>query len=157
MSRSNPVTLEQALTQVRDLLDNDRPRDAIDLIAKFGANNSELRNAYGVCLMRAEEYEKALDVYRNLCVGQGVALKSDAPVVHLVNYATALLLQQNVEGCLDILQKLRPLSHSAAIRLQTAVDRWRQSLPWWQRLGMKIGAIEPNVKVKLDFPPGGLS
>ena len=58
MSKSTPATLERALVQVRDLLDENKPGDAIDLIARFGAKNTEIRNAYGVCLMRLGEFDK---------------------------------------------------------------------------------------------------
>ncbi|HKQ49715.1 MAG TPA: hypothetical protein VJZ71_16700 [Phycisphaerae bacterium] len=156
MSKSNPATLERALAQVRDLLDQDKPGDAINLIMRFGAKNAEIRNAYGVCLMRLGEFAKALEVYRGLCISQGVSLKPDAPVVHLINYATVLLLLQNVAGCIDILRQIPASSHIGATRVQSAVDRWRRSLRWWQRLGW-LGGIEPNVAIHLDYPPGVLA
>ncbi|MBE7508518.1 MAG: hypothetical protein HS101_19860 [Planctomycetia bacterium] len=155
MSKSNPPTLERALAQVRDLLDQNKPSEAIELITRFGAKNEEIRNAYGVCLMRIGEYDKALEVYRGLCISQGVCLKPDAPIMHLINYATVLLLLQNVAGCIDILRQIPASSHPGAMRVQSAVDQWRKSLHWWQRLGW-LGGIEPNVAIDLDYPPGVL-
>lgn len=157
MSKSNFASLEQALAQVRKLVDEDNAREALDVIAKFGANSAEMRNAYGVCLMRAGDLDKAIETYRGLCVGEGVNLRSDAPPVHLTNFATALLLKGNLTGCLDILHHLQGSPHPAAARLQAAIDRWRQSLTWWQRLGLSTGAYEPRKPVDLGFPPGDFS
>lgn len=156
MSKSNPPTLERALAQVRDLLEQNKPREAIALITQFGAKNEQIRNAYGVCLMRIGEHDKALEVYRGLCISQGVCLKPDAPVVHLVNYATALLLLHNISGCMDILRQVPALDHPGAMRLRSAVDRWRKSLNLWQRLGWLCG-VEPGAAIQLDDPPGVLA
>ncbi|MBE7506191.1 MAG: hypothetical protein HS101_07870 [Planctomycetia bacterium] len=155
MRKSSPETQERAIALISDLLDQDKPADALDVIARFGAKNDEIRNAYGVCLMRLGELDKALEVYRSLCISQGVCLKPDAPVAHLINYATDLLLLQNVAGCIDILREIRASSHPGAARVQSAVDQWRRSLRWWQRLSLLVG-IEPDVAIRLEYPPGVL-
>lgn len=156
MNKSNPSTLERALAQVRDLLEQNKPGEAIELIKQYGSKNEAIRNAYGVCLMRIGEHGKALEVYRGLCISQGVCLRPDAPVVHLVNYATALLLLQNVAGCIDILRQIPASSHPGATRVQSAIDRWRKSLSFWQRLGLLCG-VEPGTAIQLNYPPGVLA
>lgn len=156
MSKSNPASLQEALARIRALLEQNRPMDAIELIRKTGMSNAELRNAYGVCLMRAGELDKALEVYRGLCISDGVSLKSKAPVVHLVNYATALLLKRNVPGCLSVLRHIPNSSRPAAARLLSAIDRWRRSHTWFQRLKSALSDRVPATSIELDFPPGEL-
>lgn len=152
---SKPGDQEQLLEQVRTLLNDQRPREALVLIAKFGSSNDLVRNAYGVCLMRTGEVDRAVEVYRDLCIERGVSLKRGTLPVQLANYATALLLQGNLSGCLSVLRQLRT-PHPAAERLRGAIARWGQSLPWLRRLGVKLGAYEPRIPVDLGFPPGDL-
>lgn len=157
MSKSNPASLQEALARIRALLDENRPKDAIELILRFGMSNAELRNAYGVCLMRAGELDKALEVYRGLCISDGVSLRMEAPTVQMVNYATVLLLKRNLSGCLSVLRHIQASSHPAAARLQTAIDRWKRSHTWFQRLRITLSDYAPATPIELDFPPGEVS
>lgn len=154
MSNSKPANTAHALAKVRALAAENNVGGAIEYIKSIGMSNVQLRNAFGVCLIRAGELDKATDTFRALCVGEGVVLKSDADPLHLTNYATALLLKGNVSGCLNILQHLRDSEHAATARLRDAVERWRASLSWWQRFNVNLGTYEPGEQIELGYCAG---
>lgn len=146
-----------ALAVVRNLLDAGKPQEAADVLRRFGTRSLELSNAYGVCLMRAGDAHRAVEVFRNLLLNDGgICLKADVPTAVKTNYAMALLLAGNVYGCLFTLQEIGEDQDPAVIRLRAAVDRWLGSLRWWQRLWFKAAGEAPAKPVPLDFAPGEL-
>ena len=156
MSKHNFKSLAEALARVQALLDENRPQDAAELLRRSGISNSTLSNAYGVCLMRCGELDKALDVYHNLCLSTSVCVKRDVPAEHMANYATALLLKRNVSGCRAVLQQIRESSNPAVVRLRSAIYQWEQSLSWAQRIRLKLLGRMPSRPIELPFPPGDL-
>jgi len=153
----NPATLDETLALVRALLDSGKPDDAMHVIRQCGIASNELRNAQGVCLLRRGEYEKAIELYRNLVLNSGaVTVKQQAPDVYRRNFATALLLSGNVHGCLSMLADLRAPQDGGAARIRHAVQRWKQSLTRWQRWRFALGSTGIKTPVTLDFPPGEL-
>lgn len=156
MEKLNHGSLERAIANIRGLLAENREKEALELVTRLGPGDDKMRNAYGVCLMRVGKLDAAIDVYRGLCIDEGVSLNSNTPPLHLVNYATALALKGNVGGCLAILQHLRESRHPAVDRLRAVVERWCSALPWWRRLGLKLGTYEPREGPDLGFPPGEL-
>jgi hypothetical protein len=146
-----------AFAVVRTLLDAGKPQDAADALRRFGTGSLELGNAYGVCLMRAEDFHRAVEVFRSLVLSDGgVCLRADVPTAVKTNYATALLLAGNVSGCLFTLQEIGQEQDPTIIRLRAAIDRWLASLTWWQRLWFKAAGEAPAKPVPLDFAPGEL-
>jgi len=156
MNRSDTATREHVLGEVRALVNEGKLSDALQLIAASGIKDAELANAAGVCHLRAGRPERAVDVFRELCVGEGVGVKPDASPLHVVNFATALLLTRNLSGCRHMLRHLGASPHPAAIRLRTALTTWEHSLGRWRRLGLKLGLWEPRTPIDLGFPPGAL-
>ncbi len=156
MKTSNNGILEQAIVNIRKLLAENRETEALEFVTRVGPGDDRMRNALGVCLMRVGNLDAAINVYRGFCIDEGVSLKSDVSPLHLVNYATALVLKGNVGGCLTILHQLRGSRHPAADQLEAVVERWRSALPWWRRLGLKLGTYEPREGPDLGFPPGKL-
>jgi Flp pilus assembly protein TadD len=146
-----------ALAAVRNLLDAGKPQEAADVLRRFGTGSLELGNAYGVCLMRAGDFSRAVEVYRSLLLsGGGACLKADVPTAVKTNYAMALLLAGNVYGCLFALRETAQEQDPTVIRLRAAIDRWLGSLKWWQRLWFKAAGEVPAKPVPLDFAPGEL-
>ena len=150
----NPERSSDVLELVRARLNEGKPREALDLLRRYGISSEELRNAYGVCLMRTGELAKAVEAYRDLVIDRsGVCLKPEAPAVFKTNFATALLLTNNVSGCLSVLKEVGPAQHPAVIRLRAAIARWRCSLGWRQRIAFALYGKEPGKPVLLDGPP----
>ena len=156
MSR-NPEKVSDVLALVRKLLDAAKPENAIELIQKQGTRSAELTNAHGVALMRNGDAAKAVEVYRSLCINEsGFSIRQNVPTTIKVNYATALLLANNVTGCLATLREINEKNNPNVLKLRAAINRWRRSLSWWQRLAFAWYGAEPNRPVPLDFPPGEL-
>ncbi len=155
---ANPGTLHETMTLIRGLLDAGRIDDAMHVIRQSGIASNELRNAMGVCLLRRGQYDKAIELYRLLVLNNGaVTIKNGVPDTYRCNFATALLLSGNIHGCLTMLADIRDSRHAGAVRLRTAVQRWKDSLTRWQRWRFALGSTTINVPVALDFPPGELT
>lgn len=150
----NPETNDELLLRVDALLEEGKVEEAIRMLRGRGLDAPALRNAMGVCLMRAGKPQAAVEVYRDLLViPGGVSLKLDAPLLHKVNYATALLLAGNVSGCRTILDDLRNDGHPSVARLRAAIAAWRRTLGVFERLRCALLGEAPR-PVTLDFPPG---
>ena len=89
------------------------------------------------------EHETAVSRFRSLVLTSGIFLRKDVPSVFKTNYVTALFTAGNLSGGLNGLEELRDEAHPAAQRLRDAVQRWQNSLNWWQRLNWFLGG-PPN-------------
>ncbi|HUW83548.1 MAG TPA: hypothetical protein VMZ31_12215 [Phycisphaerae bacterium] len=153
----NSEKTSETVALVRKLLELGRPQEAAEVIRQFGAASAELRNAYGVCLMRTGQTGKAVELYRKLVMDEkGINLKRDVPTIFKTNFATALLLARNAAGCLSVLDEMADSRHPAVVRVRDAVARWRRSLGWWRRVWLAMYGSAPATPVVLDFPPGDL-
>lgn len=151
-----PEKETEVLDLVGSLLAAGKGKDATELLRRYGLSSAELRNAYGVALLRTGEITKALEVFRSLVVNEsGVCMRQDVPALYKVNFATALLLNRNVSGCAAALREVAP-QEPAGVRLRVAISRWERTLNWWSRLMFRWYGAEPAQPVPLDFPPGEL-
>lgn len=153
----NPERNSDLLTRIDELLRTGRVDEAIQMLRTRGLDSPALRNAMGVCLMRAGKAAQAVDVYRDLLmIPGGISLKLDAPTLHAVNYATALLLMGNVSGCRTIVDDIPGAPHPSVVRLRAAIAAWKRTLSPIQRLRCALLGEAPK-PVSLDFPPGELT
>ncbi|MFH1748860.1 MAG: hypothetical protein ABIG44_17645 [Planctomycetota bacterium] len=153
----NPEKVSDVLALVQKLLNIGKPKEAVELVRKYGTGSSALSDAYGVALMRSGETAKAVEVYRGLCINEsGFALKQNLPTNFKTNYATALLLAKNVSGCQSLLAEINQEQDAYVQKLRAAIGRWRRSLGWWKRLAFDWYDAEPDKPVPLDFQPGEL-
>ncbi len=143
------------IDQVKNLLNDNRPDEAIKILSRNRDTSTAIQNARAACLMRLGQAEDALRILNSLIFPHGgVSINPDAPLRVKVNYATALLLSGNLAGCLAALGELRGETHPSVERLRQAIASWRKSQDFWCRFSMAIGMHPFNVKVPLDFPPG---
>jgi hypothetical protein len=153
----NPEKVSDVLSQIRKSLDMGKPKEAMEFLRKYGTGSLELSDAYGVALMRMGEASKAVEVYRGICLFPGsVCFKVDLPTGVITNFATALLLDKNVTGCLALLDELHQEQDPSVRRLRAAIDRWRHSLSWWNRIACAWFGADLDLPVTLDYPPGEL-
>ncbi len=151
----NATTIPALLERVRQLLDDGKPDKAVEILRRAGSDSPVVRNAYAVCLMRMGETEKAVTVYRRLLLpDDGVVLRHDAPVLFKTNFAIALLLENNVAGCIDILNDMKDERSPGVQRLRDAVARWRKSVGWFRWLAVTRFGMSVTRPVTLDFAPG---
>ncbi|QDU06241.1 hypothetical protein V6x_59930 [Gimesia chilikensis] len=147
--------VDELLKKVEQLLLEDAPDRALQLIAKSKIKSDWLKNATAVCQMRLGNYQVAIDIYRSILLTNGVFLRSDAPTVFKCNFAVALLLNKNIQGFDSALAAVRGADHPAISRLKTTVKDWKQKLTIWQKIQLVCGT-HPNVPIELSFPPGDL-
>jgi hypothetical protein len=150
-----PPEIADLLAKADQLLQAGEPKKALDLIARAKFNSPWTTNALGVCQLRLGNAKVAVDVFRGLVLAAGgILLRSDVPAVFKTNYATALLLAENMGGCLSVLAEVRD-EHPAVGKLKAAIQRWKEGMTLWQKINWYMGG-QPDRPVALDFPPGDL-
>lgn len=155
VSSQPPSEVADLLAKVTLLIRDGQPQKALDLLRRATTSSPWLNNAVGVCLLRLGQAQAAQDVLRGLVLGVGITLKPDAAPIFKTNFATALLLTDNLSGCLSALADVNDEQNPAVQRLRGAINRWKQSLPFWEKIQWYLGG-HPTRKVELDFPPGDL-
>lgn len=146
----------ELLHDVQTLLNGGQPEKALEMLRSAGQQSKAVLNAYGVCLMRMGQIDKANELYRKLVLPSGgFFLDPNAPTVFKTNYATALLLGRHVDGCIGVLGEIAEPTHPAVMRLHNAVNAWKQTLgPVRRLLTFLLGVRSANVP--LPFQPGDL-
>lgn len=154
---SKPPEIVDLFGKVEQLLEEGQPEKALDLIARAKVSSPWTTSALGVCQLRLGNAKVAVDVFRGLVLGAGgIILRNDVPAAFKTNYATALLLADNMGGCLSVLAQVKEEEHPAVGRLRSAIRHWKEGLTLWQKISWYLGA-QPDRPVMLDFPPGDLA
>ena len=144
------------LDSIRELLDQGRVEDALQLINRRGQKSAAIENARGVCLLRLGKYQQALATFRDLVFpGGSFGIDPETPTVFQTNYVTALLTLNNVVVARSILDQIEDKHHPAAVRLRSAIGKWKKSLGPLRAMLLLVGAY-PDTPVRLDFPPGDI-
>lgn len=144
----------ELLHDVGALLDGGQPDKALEMLRTAGQQSKAVLNAYGVCLMRTGQIDKANELYRKLVLPSGgFYLDPNAPTVFKTNYATALLLGKHVDGCLGVLSEIAEPTHPAVVRLRDAIGTWKGTLGPLRRLLTFLFGVR-SANVPLPFQPG---
>lgn len=148
-------SFDAVLSRVRELLSEGRPDEALTALSALRPSAQDapfVANARAVCHMRAGLFQAAMEELQRLVVDDdSIAIRNGTPPEFLTNFATALLLSGNVEGCVYALSELAPGEASSA-PLRAALERWEHGLTFWQRVCRSFGS--PPAGPRLDFPPG---
>jgi hypothetical protein len=148
-----PADVADLLTRVDTLLREDCPWEALALLP--ATDTPWVRNARGVCLLRLGRPGEAIEVLRDLVFGPGgLAVQPDADPVFQANYATALLLDGNIEGFWGILGGIRDRGHPGVAKVDEAVRRWKAGMSFGQRVASALGLGGPRFAIR--FPSGHL-
>jgi hypothetical protein len=143
------------LPQVEKLLQAGKPKRALDLLARSKAHLGWSTNATGVCLLRLGQADRAVELFRNLVLSGSLFLRPDVPTAWKVNFATALLMADNLGGCLQLLAEIEEQDHPGVRRLRAALQCWHSGLSVWEKVRWFLG-VQPARRVELDFLPGEL-
>lgn len=152
-SEAQPPEVAQVLVKVKQLLDDQCPDKALEVITRSRLKSPWITNAAGVCQLRLGNAKQAVAALQSLVVVSAVLLKRDAPVVFKTNYAVALLASDNLPGCLSVLNEIHEEENPTVQQVRAAIQRWKQSLSFWQKVRWYLGD-DPRQKVTLDFPLG---
>lgn len=151
-----PSEVINLLTKVEGFLQEGNAENALDAISRARLKSPWATNAIGVCLLRLNRAKQAIELLRGLVLSPGVVtLRADVPVVFKTNFATALLAQGNLDGCLGVLHEINDEENHTVQQLRAAIQRFKESLSLWKRLQWKMGVL-PDDPVPLDFPLGSL-
>lgn len=114
----------------------------LDELRGPAARDPWLANARAVALMRAGYVREAVETCMRLALEpDSIALRPQLPIVFATNYATALLLDQNVEGALVVLRQVADDAHPTVQRLREHVRLWRAGLSLLDRVRFKMYGI----------------
>jgi Flp pilus assembly protein TadD len=151
----HPPESRAVLNQVEVLLQAGQPREALDLLARSKARSPWSTNATGVCLLRLGQADRAVELFRNLVLSGGLFLRPEVPTAWKVNFAAALLLTDNLAGCVRLLAEIQEEHHPGVRRLRAAIRGWHNRLSLWEKIRWFLGG-QPARRVELDFLPGEL-
>ena len=84
-----------------------------------------------------------------------LAFREEVPTAFKINFATALLADHKVSGCLDVLSEIQNDAHPAVKQLRAAIKDWKNHLNLWDRIDWSFGG-EPARPLTLDWPLGEL-
>lgn len=156
-SPSKPPKTTSLLLLVAECLTAGDPAAALALIGQRPTGERYVENARGVCLLRLGRASEAVDLYRELLVDRdSLILDLEAPPAFLVNFATALLLSGNIDGCRSTLEELKRDADPDVIALRAAMAKWRSDQGWWAKMKFALSGTVAK-PVVLDFPPGALA
>lgn len=150
--RSEPLGLRD---QIEKLLQAGQPKKALDILARTKIQSPWSTNAVAVCLLRLGQAEQAIELFRPLVLSGSLFLRPDVPTAWKVNFALALLMTDNLMGCIQILRDIREEDHPSVQRLRNAIRQWEKELSLWEKIQWHLGG-QPARSVRLDCPPGEL-
>jgi|GEM_PF-2881967 len=153
MKSSESLVRERVLREVVALVERGLPDEALKLLKSANGADPVLLNAAGVCHLRAGRPDRAVEVFRRLCVGEGIGMRPDVSQLHAANFATALLLSGNLNACRHHLRFVEP-SHPVAVQVGAAIAKWERSLGRWRQLMLRLGLWDPKRPIELDSPAG---
>lgn len=155
VAEKHPPESHAVLNQAEKLLQAGQARQALDLLARSKVHSPWSTNATGVCLLRLGQADRAVELFRNLVLSGSLFLRPDVPTAWKVNFATALLMVNNLEGCVQLLAEIQEEDHPGVQRLRAALQSWHNRMSVWEKIRWFLGGQQAR-RVELDFLPGEL-
>jgi tetratricopeptide (TPR) repeat protein len=149
-------TTQEKLNIAQNYLKSGHPEKALRLLDEE-THQPELENARGVCLLRLNKIDLALEVFKEIVFQNYICIPTTTPSLYKANYLTALLLKGNISIAMELEGTLNDNdnSHPYVVELKQLIRNFRHALPWYQRILCKVG-IYPNKPLTLPFEPGGI-
>src|SRR3989339_2202845 len=150
---NNNIKSNSSIDQIRKLLDQGNPHEALKFVDRLGLKTPIIENARGVCLMRLGKTEQAVSLLRDIVFKGYVCIPSDTPALYQLNFAAALLMCNHKDAAIPILNKLDAGECPGAVKVKEAVSKWKENLNIFQKFLCSIGYY-PVKKIIFDFPLG---
>lgn len=149
-------TIQEKLNDIRNYLKSGDPAKALRLLDEK-THQPEWANARGVCLLRLNKIDSALEVFKEIVFQGCICIPAEVPSLYKANYLTALLLKGYTSTAMELEETLNNNgdNHPYGVQLKQIMRNFRHTLPWYQRILCKVG-IYPNKKLTLPFEPGGI-
>jgi hypothetical protein len=152
-----PPDVADLVGKANELLGEGQTTKALNLLSRSKIKSPWVTNALGVCQLRQGNSKVAVDVFRSLVLASGgLIIRNDVPTIFRTNYATALLADGNLAGCIAVLAEIRDEHNPGVKRLREAIRRWEQGLGFWRRLNWLLGS-QPDEPVTLAPPLGDVA
>jgi hypothetical protein len=135
------------------LIADEQIPDAMNVLRGQAHSDPWLRNLLGVCLLRSNRPEDAMDLLRPNAWSPNGMIRTDVPVEFVTNFVTSLLMQGRVNAATNALSALREEAHPAVRRLRAAIADWMNGLSFWSRWSVRLG-IDPTEGIPLGFTLG---
>jgi hypothetical protein len=140
---------------VRQLLDQGRPQEALNLLKHLGQNGASSKNVQSVCLLRLGKIHEAISILSDITFQGNICIPPETPVVFQTNFATAMLMANNKEAAISVVEHLDDKQHPTVVKVRNAITTWKKGLNLFQRVLCKLG-IYPGKAIPVDFVPGDL-
>jgi hypothetical protein len=140
---------------VRQLLDQGRTQEALNLLNHLGQTSASSKNIKAVCLLRLGKVREAISILSEITFQRNVCIPPEIPVVFQTNFATAMLMANNKEAAISVVERLDDKQHPAVARIKNVIKSWEKGLNIFQRLLSKAG-IYPRKAIPVDFVPGDI-
>jgi len=123
----------------------------LDLLGEGEQTDKRLRNAYGVCLLRCGQTDRALKVFGGLIFpAAGAVPLAGVPMQYKVNFAAALLVANRISEATRFLGDFVPEENAGSQALRTSIVAWEKSLSILQRQLWRFG-LQPGTPLQLDL------
>jgi hypothetical protein len=146
--------MKYSFEYIEKLINENNVEKALDILNRNSDTSAWSQNARAVCLMRLNFPANAVKVLTPIVyAGSSIVFNPQATDKIKLNLAQAMLLAGNVAGAVKLIQDTQdcPLR----IKLQTAVEKWKQSLPVWTRLSITLlGTLPFDKPVAVESPYG---
>lgn len=147
--------MKYSFEYIEKLINENNAEKALDILNRNSDKSIWSQNARAVCLMRLNYPANAVKVLTSIVyAGSSIATNSQATDKIKLNLAQAMLLTGNVAGAVKLIEDTQqdcPLRN----KLQTAIDKWKKSLPVWSRLSITLLGTLPFDKPVAVEPPFG--
>jgi hypothetical protein len=152
--RSPQLQEAELRKKIEDLLEKKDVNKALELINHSRIQSATLTSARAVCMLRLGKAREVVAMLRPHVI-MDLHVRKETPTAFKINFATALLLDGNVSGCVRLLGEMNEEDHPEVQKLRAAIRQWEKRLPLWRRLCWYLGD-DPSTPVTLDFEPGTL-
>ncbi|MFC1634822.1 DUF4062 domain-containing protein [Planctomycetota bacterium] len=154
---SHSMESSALLNTARNLLSEQKPEEALAVLKTFQHLCPEVDNAKAVCLMRLGNADQARDILvRHTFDTNSFVFKPDTPIELKTNFVTTLILRGEVEGAQNYLDQIKEIDHPSVRKLVSALDKWKKSLTFLEKVKFNLTGNIPNKPITLDFLPGEL-
>ncbi|MCE5339580.1 MAG: hypothetical protein LLF92_00445 [Planctomycetaceae bacterium] len=149
-------TIQEKLNIIQNYLKSGNPEKALRLLGEE-THQPELENARGVCLLRLNRIDSALEIFKEIVFQHCICIASTTPSLYKANYMTALLLKGSTSMAMELDGTLNDTDniHPYVVELKQLIRNFKYTLPWYQRILCYVG-VYPNKSLTLPFEPGGI-
>ena len=147
--------MKYSFEYIEKLINENNVEKAMDILNRNSDTSIWSQNARAVCLMRLNFPANAVKILTPIVfAGSSIVFNSQATDKIKLNLAQAMLLTGNVAGAVKLIENTQqdcPLRN----KLDTAIKKWKQSLPIWSRLSITLLGTLPFDKPVAVEPPYG--